>query len=119
MLEETKNAINLALILFLCYCGLLRISDKDHFTIAEVQNKITKAAQPHEDILTTVKKQNLKWFGHVTRSTGLAKTILQGAVLGKRKRGRQRRRREDNITDWTGKVLSDNLRRPEEQREMV
>ena len=24
----------------------------------------------------------MKWYGHVTRSAGLAKTILQGTVLG-------------------------------------
>ena len=36
-----------------------------------------------------------KWFGHVSRSSGLAKTILQGTVKGKRKRGRQKKRWED------------------------
>ena len=113
MLEETKNVINLAFILFICYRRLLPISYKDHTTNSKVQIKIRKAVGFHEDLLTTVKKRNQKWFGHVTRSTGLAKTILQGAVQGKRNRGRQRRRWEDNITDWTGKALSDNLRRPE------
>ena len=54
---------------------------------------------------------NTKWYGHVTSSSG-----LQGTVQGKRKRGRQRRRWEDNITEWTGKVLSDNLRRAEVRR---
>ena len=34
------------------------------------------------DLLTTVKKCKFKCYGHVTRSTGLAKTVLQG------KRGR-------------------------------
>ena len=33
---------------------------------------------------------------------GLAKTILQGIVKGKR-RGRQKKRWEDNIKEWTGK----------------
>ena len=35
--------------------------------------------------------------GHVSRSSGLAKTILQGTVKGKRKR--QKKRREDNIKE--------------------
>ena len=37
-------------------------------------------------LLTLVKKRKLRWFGHVSRSSGLAKKILQGTVKGKRKR---------------------------------
>ena len=44
----------------------------------------------------------LQWVGHVSRSSGLAKTILQGTVKGERRRGRQRKRWEDNIKKWTG-----------------
>ena len=36
-------------------------------------------------------------------SSGLAKTILQGGtVKGGRRQGRQRKRWEDNIREWTG-----------------
>ena len=38
-----------------------------------------------------------KWYGHVYRSSGLAKTILQGTVKGGRRQGRQKERWEDNI----------------------
>ena len=34
--------------------------------------------------------------------SGLAKTILQGTVSGGRRQGRQRKRWEDNIREWTG-----------------
>ena len=78
---------------------------------------VINAVGSHEDLLTTTKRLKLKWYVHVTRYTGLAKTILQGTVQGKRKSGRQRKRWEDNITEWTGKVLSDHLRRAED-REM-
>ena len=54
-----------------------------------------------------------KMYGHVSRSSGLAKTILQGTVQGGRKRGRRRKRWEDNITEWTGLKLSDALRMSE------
>ena len=37
-----------------------------------------------------------------SRSSGLAKTILQGTVKGGRRQGRQRKRWEDNIREWTG-----------------
>ena len=38
----------------------------------------------------------------VSRSSGLAKTILQGTVKGGRRQGRQRKRWEDNTREWTG-----------------
>ena len=34
--------------------------------------------------------------------SGLAKTILQGTVKGGRRQGRQKKRLEDNIREWTG-----------------
>ena len=45
------------------------------------------------------------------RSTGLAKTILHGVVKGGTRQGRQRKRLEDNIREWTGlEWWEDNLR---------
>ena len=67
----------------------------------------------YDDILTTVKKRKLKWFGHASRSSGLAKTILQGTVQGGRKRGRQKKRWEKNIAEWTGLKFCDALREAE------
>ena len=32
----------------------------------------------------------------------VSKTILQGTVIGRRRQGRQRKRWEDNIREWTG-----------------
>ena len=55
-----------------------------------------------ETILTIVKRRKLQWYGHVFRSLGLAKTILQGTVNGRRRQDRQRERWEDNIREWTG-----------------
>ena len=80
---------------------LLHISYKDHVTNEEVRAKIQQAIGPHED-LTIVKTRKLQWYGHVSRSSGLAKTILQGTVKGGRRQGGQRKRWEDNIREWTG-----------------
>ena len=105
-----------------CFRKLFGISYKDRITNEEVRNRIWQAIGPYEDLLTTVKKRKLKWYGHVSRSSGLSKTILQGTVQGGRRRGRQRRRWEDNISDWTGLKLSETLRMTEnreEWREMV
>ena len=80
---------------------ILRISFKDHVTDEEVRTKIQQAIGPHEDLLTIVKRRKLQWYGHVSRSSGLAKTISQGTVKGGRRQGRQRKRWEDNIREWT------------------
>ena len=87
-----------------CFRRLLGISYRDHVTNEKVGNRIRQAIGPYEDLLTTVKKRKLRWYGHKTRSTGLAKMILQGTVQGGRRRGRQKKRWEDNITEWTFKV---------------
>ena len=60
------------------------------------------AIGPHEDLLTIVKRRKLQWYGHVSRSSRLAKTIWQGTVKGERRQGRQRKRWEDNIRELKG-----------------
>ena len=85
-----------------CYRKILSISYKDHFTNEEVHAKIQQAIGPHEDLLTIVKRRKLQWYGHVSRSSGLTKTILQGTMKGGRRQGRQGKRWEDNIREWTG-----------------
>ena len=85
-----------------CYRKILPISYKDHVTNEEVHAKIQQEIGPHEDLLTIVKRRKLQWHCHVCRSSGLVETILQGTVKGGRSQGRQRKRWEDNIREWTG-----------------
>ena len=83
-----------------CY----RISYKDHVTNEEVCAKIQQAVGPHEDLLTIIKRRKLRWYGHVSRSSGLAKTILQGTVEGeedKANRGRGEKTTSGNGQAWT------------------
>ena len=80
-----------------CNRKILRISHKDHVTNEEVRAKIQQAIGAHEDLLTIAKRQKMQWYGHVSRSSGKAKTILQGTMKGGRRRGRPRKRWEDNI----------------------
>ena len=56
-----------------CYRKILHISSIDHVTYEEVRAKIQQAIGPHEDLLTIVKRRKLQWYGHVSRSSGLAK----------------------------------------------
>ncbi|WP_419592655.1 hypothetical protein, partial [Thiolapillus sp.] len=76
-----------------CYRKILHISYKDHVINEEVHAKIQHAIRPHEDLLMIVKRCKLQWYGHVSHSSGLAKTILQGTVKGGRRQGGQRKRR--------------------------
>ena len=74
---------------------------EDHVTNEEVRNRIQNAIGVRDDLLTMVKKRNIKWYGHISRFSGMAKTILQGTVKRARRRGRQKKRWEDNIKEWT------------------
>ena len=70
------------------YRRILSISYKDHVTNKEVRAKIQQAVGPHEDLLTIVNRRKMQWYGHVSRSSGLTKTVLQGIVKGVRRQGR-------------------------------
>ena len=63
-----------------CYRRLLNISYKDHITSEEVRRQIRTAIAEYDELLNMVKKRKLRWFGHVLRSSGSAKTSLQGTV---------------------------------------
>ena len=100
-----------------CYRRLLNISYKDHVTNEEVRNRIQNAIGMHDDLLTMVKKRKLRWYGHISRYSGMAKTILQGTVKGARRRGRQKKRWEDNIKEWMGMGFGDSLRAAEDMKD--
>ena len=73
-------------------------------------------------LLTSVKRRKLNWHGHVTRSSGLAKTILKGTVQGGRRGGRQRKRWEDSVKEWTGlewNIIQRKAENPKEWRNLV
>ena len=63
-----------------CFHKLLGISYRDHLANEEVKARTGNAIGPYEDNLTSVKRCKLKWYGHITRSSGLAKTILHFAL---------------------------------------
>ena len=101
-----------------CYWRLSNISYKDHNTNEEVCRKIQAANGEYDELLTLVKKRKLRWFGHVSRFSGLEKTIQQGTVKGKRKRGRKKKRREDNIKEWTGMNFTSSIWAGENREKM-
>ena len=103
-----------------CYREILRISYKYHVTNEEVCtpacNRTTRRPSDH------LKRCTLKWYGHVSRSSGLAKTIFHGTVKKGRRQGRQKKRKEDNIMEWAGLEFSKSQRAVEnrdKRRELV
>ena len=59
---------------------------QDHITSGVVHGKIRTAIGEYNNLLILVKKGKLMLFGHVSMTSGLAKTILQGTVNGKKKK---------------------------------
>ena len=66
-----------------CYLKILHISYKDHVINEEARAKLQQAIGPHKDLLTTIKRRKLQWYGHVFHSSGLVKTILHSTVKGR------------------------------------
>ena len=96
-----------------CYRRLPNISYKDHVTNEEVRNRIQNTTGVHDDLLTMIKKRKLRWYGHISRSS---KTILQGAVKGARRRGRQKKGWEDNVKEWVSSFPEGSGRRGRVER---
>ena len=64
-----------------CYRKVLRIPWIAHRTNCSILNELHL---PTNWMYNFVRRQKLKYFGHVTRHNGLEKTIMQGMVAGKR-----------------------------------
>ena len=93
-----------------CYGKILHISYKDHVTNEEVCAKIQQATGPHKDFLMIIKRRKLQWYCHVSCSTSLSKTILQGTVNVGRRQGRQRKRWEDSVRECAGQEFGKSQR---------
>ena len=62
---------------------------------------ILKEISPEYSLEGLMLKLKLQYFGHLIRRTdSLEKTLMLGKIEGRRRRGRQRMRWLDGITDW-------------------
>ena len=95
---------------------LLCITYRQRKTNDYIHEKMINLIGKYEPLLSTIKRRKLKYYGHICRHDGLAKTILQGKVEGKRKKGRPRNNWMHNISKWTGRSTSE-LTRMTEDRE--
>ena len=86
-----------------CWRRLLRVP----WTARRSNQSILKEVKPEHSLEGLMLKLKLQYFGHLMRrANSLKKTLMLGKIEGGRKRGRQRMRWLDNITDSMGLNLS-------------
>ena len=86
-----------------CWRKLLRVS----WTARGSNQSILKDISPEYSLEGLMLKLKLQYFGHLMqRTNSLEKTLMLGKIEGKRRRGRQRMRWLDGITDMMDMSLS-------------
>ena len=74
----------------------------------EIQLVHSEGDQPWDSLEEMMLKLKLRYFGHLMRRVdSLEKTLMLGGIGGKKRRGRQRMRCLDGITDWMDMNLSE------------
>ena len=87
-----------------CWRRLLRVS----WTARRSNQSILREIDPGCSLEGLMLKLKLQYFGHLMRRVdSLEKTLMLGGIGGRRRRGRQRRRWLDGITDSMGVSLSE------------
>ena len=77
------------------------------WTARRSNQSILKEISPGCSLEGMMLKLKLEYFGHLMRRVdSLEKTLMLGGIRGKRRRGRQRMRRLDGITDLMDMSLS-------------
>ena len=86
-----------------CWRGLLRVP----WTARKSNQSILKEISPGCSLDGMMLKLKLQYFGHLMwRADSLEKTLLLGGIGGRRRRGRQRMRWLDGVTDSMDVSLS-------------
>ena len=87
-----------------CWRRLLRVP----WTPRRSNQSILKEISPEYSLEVLILKLKLQYFGHLMRRTdSFEKTLMLGKIEGRRRRGRQRRRWLDGITDSMDMSLSE------------
>ena len=77
------------------------------WTVRRSNQSILKEISPEYSLEGLMLKLKLQYFGHLMRKTDpLEKTLVLGKIEGRRRRGRQRMRWQDGITDSMDMSLS-------------
>ena len=77
------------------------------WTARRSNQSILKEISPEYSLEGLMLKLKLQYFGHLMqRADSFEKTLMLGKIEGGRRRGRQRMRWLDGITDWMGMSFS-------------
>ena len=77
------------------------------WTARRSNQSILKEISPEYLLEGLMLKLKVQYFGHLMRKTdSLEKTLMMGKIEGRRRKGRQRMRWLDGITDWMDMSLS-------------
>ena len=89
------------------YRRILKIS----WTEKLINKEVLSRMEMKKRLFTIIQIRKLKYFGHINRhSLMIKKTLLNGRVNGKRRRGRPRTSCTSNIEEWTGKSYIEAVR---------
>ena len=89
-------------------CGVKRRLLRVPWTARRSNQSILKEISPEYSLEGLMLKLKLQYFGHLIRRTdSLEKTLMLGKIEGRRRRGRQRMRLLDDITDSMDMGLGD------------
>ena len=87
-----------------CWRRLLRVP----WTARRSNQSLLEEISPEYSLEGLMLKLKLQHFGHLMRRADLLeKTLMLGGIEGRRRRGRQRMRWLDGITDWMDMSLSE------------
>ena len=90
--------------MMLLNCGV----GEDSWTARRFNQSILKEISPGISLEGMMLKLKLQYFGHLMQSVdSLEKTLMLGGIVGRRRRGRQRMRWLDGITDLMDMSLSE------------
>ena len=92
---------------------MLRISWMEKRT----DNSILQELEIKRELLGHVRKRKLTYYGHLCRDHDcqITKTVVEGYVEGRRRRGRPRKQYIDNIKQWTQLTTSQCVRAAEDR----
>ncbi|XP_071845783.1 uncharacterized protein [Apostichopus japonicus] len=82
--KDTENKIE-AFEMWL-YRKMLKVSYKDRMSNEDVLNRVSE----ERNLLSELKNRKMQYMGHILRSNGLQKQLLEGKAGSNRKRGRPR-----------------------------
>ena len=95
------------------YRRILRVNWSERRT----NNSILKEIGTQPELVDTIKRRKLSFFGHICRANGMVKDVMLGIHPARRRRGRPRIEYVDNVKNWLNARLIDAVRMTENRRE--